>query len=331
MTGIRKLIFLIFNIALALQLFCASSLAQPVTIDHRWGRTVIDDAPQRVITLSFIGVDALLALDVVPLAYRTWYGGDEKGLWPWTAEHMPASASPIVFRGDIDIEAVARLRPDFVEAMYSGLSQAQFSALTHIVPVLPSLAGAGDFGTTWKEMLESVGKATGRSDKAHRVITNILFEIEEIRNRFPEWEDKTAVVAQIDGPLIFSELDPRSTLLRSLGFQMPESARARSAGNFYFKLDRELTEPLDADVVIWLSFDGNVERLNDLPLRATMKAVQEGREIVLGPELSAALSYASPLSIPFALKHLVPKLDTALRTPRNAHRQHVIESGLPRQ
>ncbi|MEQ8830164.1 MAG: ABC transporter substrate-binding protein [Alphaproteobacteria bacterium] len=286
--------------------------AEDIAVDHRWGRTVLTEPAERIVTLSYTGIDTLLALGIMPIAYRTWYGGDERGLWPWAAAHLPVGATGLPLKGEIDPEAVARLNPDLVEASYSGISRAQYAALSHVTAVLPPPEGRGDFGTPWDEMLRIVGKATGRGARAQNVIEAIESRIDAVRRAHPDWQGKTAVVARLDGPLIFSEMDPRMKLISRLGFQLPDTANALALNNFYFKLDRELTEPLDADVVIWLDFAADRGSLDSHPLRHALRAFQEGREIFLGPGVSAALNYASALSIPYALDRLVPMLEAAL-------------------
>ena len=292
--------------------FGSSTAVSAAKVQHRWGETVFPDQPNRIVSLSFTGIDTLLALDLTPIAYRAWYGGDEMGLWPWTRHHMPAGTKIAVLRGEIDTEAIARLRPDFVEAMYSGLSRAQYAALSRVSAVLPALDGLGDFAATWDDMLRGVGVATGRADTARRVIEQLHAQFRAIRNRHPDWAGKTAVVAQINGPLIFNDTDPRMSFMTRLGFRLPDAARKFSLGNFYFKLDPELTAPLDADVVLWLNFDAKAKQRINHPLHHTQRSAREGREIFLTPELSAALSYASPLSIPYALTHLEPLLESVL-------------------
>lgn len=291
-----------------------SSWGDTISVNHRWGTTAFETNPERIVSLSYTGIDALLALGVTPISYRAWFGGNDQGLWPWTLNSLPKDASFKVLRGEINPEEVARLRPDFVEALYSGISPAQYAALSRVTPVLPAPKDQGDFSTAWDVMLRQIGRAIARQDQADKVIQDIEATFAKIRARHPEWVGKTAIVAQPEGPLIFSETDPRMALLTRLGFKIPNAARPYALGNFYFKLDRELTEPLDADVILWVNFHHDFSALDIMPLRHTLKAVQEGREVFLDPVLSAALSYSSPLSIPYLLDRLEPLLEKALST-----------------
>ncbi|MEM1384361.1 MAG: ABC transporter substrate-binding protein [Pseudomonadota bacterium] len=290
----------------------ATAQAGPRAIDHRWGATLVAAPPDRSVSLSFTGIDAFLALGIVPTAYRAWYGGDARGLWPWSAARMAPDATPVVLRGEIDAETVARLEPDFVEATYSGISRAQYAALSRVAPVLPARTGSGDFGATWEEMLTGIGEATGRAKKAEEVIADIEGRISSIRAAHRDWDGQTAIVALPSGPTIFGQSDPRMLLLTKLGFRLPETAGKLSLGAFSFKLDPELTAPLEADVVIWLDFGSGFDTVRDNPLRGGLRIVRDGREIAADQTLSAALSYASPLSIPYALDRLVPLLEVAL-------------------
>src|SRR5690606_23184754 len=57
--------------------------AFPVTIEHKYGATTIDAEPKRVVSVGFGEHDGLLALGVVPIAVRDWYGDQPYATWPW--------------------------------------------------------------------------------------------------------------------------------------------------------------------------------------------------------------------------------------------------------
>ncbi len=296
---------------LAIVLALPGIAAASVEIDHRWGTTIVGDSPERVVSLSYTGVDYLRALGVSPLAYRAWYGGDAEGLWPWTPPFDGPDA-PLILRGEIDLEAVARLEPDLIEAVYSGITRAEYDALSRIAPVLAPPEGGTEFSATWPRMLQMIGTATGRSARAREIRADLLARFAAIRAAHPGWAGSTAVIAWPEGPLIYGPEDPRSDILGRLGFRAPDAARRLARGGFYFRLDTELTDPLEADVLIWLDLGAGVGAAADLPLRASLRAVAEGREVVATPDTAAALSYGTPLSIPYALDRLVPRLEQAL-------------------
>lgn len=110
--------------------------AEPRLLTHRYGVTEIEGSPQRVVSLSFIGHDFLLALGVRPIALRYWYGSGEHGVFPW-AEAALGDAEPLVLYGDIDIEQIALLQPDLIVGQWSGMTETQYQLLSKIAPTLP--------------------------------------------------------------------------------------------------------------------------------------------------------------------------------------------------
>src|SRR5690349_18320733 len=52
----------------------ATASAYPVTIEHKYGSTTITEFPERIVLVGLTEQDALLALGVVPVATREWYG-----------------------------------------------------------------------------------------------------------------------------------------------------------------------------------------------------------------------------------------------------------------
>lgn len=287
-----------------------AGLAEPVVLQNRWGTTRIDRTPERIVSLSYIGGDFFLALGIKPIAIRYWYGGNEQGVWPW-AEEALGTSEPVLLRGEIDVEAIAMLKPDLIEALWSGISEAEYRQLSKIAPVLAAEAEYGAYGTPWQEITTTIGKAVGREDTAAALVSGIDEHAAAIRSRHPDWQGRTAVVGWPGGPGFYTRGDVRAHLMKSLGFRIPEALQDLSFGNFYVSVSPELTAPYDADVLIWLG-SGVASLIEALPLRHTMRAYHEGREVVADPLLGAAMSFSSPLSLDYALDHLEPLISAAM-------------------
>ncbi|MGR3759156.1 ABC transporter substrate-binding protein [Roseobacteraceae bacterium NS-SX3] len=268
--------------------------------------------PKRIVSLSFIGHDFLLALGEPPYALRKWYGTDPYGVWPWGHEAL-GDARPIVMQGEIDIEQIAALEPDLIAAQWSGVTEREYTLLSRIAPTIPPRAEFGDYGSPWQDMLRTLGAATGKSGKAEAIISRIEGRFAGLRAAHPDWQGASALMAWAGHTKAYTRADIRGQFLDALGFSVPEApGRPRALNRFYAEFSGEAPSPMDVDALIWLDTGRNARKLARMPLRHTMRAYREGREIYAGPMLSAALSHSSPLSLDYALDRLVPLLEAAM-------------------
>ena len=309
----RLRIFSSFVLAVGLLLAPPSNAGTfPVEISHRYGTAYIESEPQKVVSLSFNGHDFLLALGVVPHALRMWYGAHPYGVWPWAQDAL-GDGKPIVMRGEIDIEQIAAMEPDLIVGQWSGMTESDYAILSNIAPTIAPQDGWGDYGAPWDGMLRTLGKATGRQELAEEHITRIESRFAEVRAKYPEWQRATSVVVWSGTTGAYTSKDIRAQFLAKMGFEVPEELKDIGIFDSIYKIvPEEVTAPIDADALLWIDAGSNVDRLNSLPLRPTMRAYQEGREIYLGIDMAAAMSHSSPLSIEYALDGLLPLLEAAM-------------------
>ena len=161
-----------FLIALAVLAAPAAAQDFPVRIHHAFGTATIPKQPARVVSLSFIGHDFLLALGVKPHALRKWYGDHPHGVWPW-AQKALGNAAPIVMQGEIDIEAIAVMKPDLIVGQWSGMTENDYRLLSQIAPTIAHRAEWGPYGAPWQEMLRTLGAATGHLERAEAEIARL--------------------------------------------------------------------------------------------------------------------------------------------------------------
>ncbi len=62
--------------------------AFPATIEHEYGSTGIPEPPKRVVTVGFGEQDFPLALGVIPLAVREFFGGRPSENWSWARDEL---------------------------------------------------------------------------------------------------------------------------------------------------------------------------------------------------------------------------------------------------
>ncbi len=100
--------------------------------------------------------------------------------------------------------------------------------------------------------------------------------------------------------------DLRAQAFQGLGIAVPASSTT---------LSREKQGELDADVIAVLG-RSRAEAMAD-PVFAAIPAVKAGRVAFLSDtfttEFAGALGYSSPLSLPYAIDYMAPRLDAALK------------------
>jgi|GEM_PF-166438 len=288
----------------------------PVVIEHKFGETTIDAEPERVVSIGYNEHDFLLALGVVPVGLRDWYGDQPNSVWPWAQDEL-GDASPEVIAADaLNFEQIAGLNPDLIVGVWSGMTDEDYTLLQAIAPTVAQPDTYEDYGTPWQEQTMILGRATGRLAEAEAVVESIDARFAAVRAAHPEWEGQTASVAFVteDGPGAYASQDTRSRIMADLGFVIPEVNDSGGEGSFFLEMSAEDITPLDVDVLVWVvggfeAFDGI---LNQLPTRPALTAVQEGREVFAGEALTGAFSHGSPLSLEFALDNLIPEIEAAV-------------------
>lgn len=283
----------------------------PQTFDHRYGTTIVPEKPQKIVSISYIGHDFLLALGVKPHALRKWYGTDQYGVWPWGHDAL-GDAKPIVLQGQLDFEQIAAMRPDLIVSQWSGISEQDYAILSRISPTIAPQVGFGDYGMRWQDMLATLGRATGTSTKAQEIIKRIETRFATLRDHHPEWQGASAVMVYAGQTGAYTAKDIRGRFLEDLGFKVPAAINEHAtADNFYVLVPDEDLSAIDTDALVWIDTGGSISTLRKMPLRPHLRAFKEGREIYAQPLLSAALSHSSPLSLEFALDALIPLLEIA--------------------
>src|SRR5688500_17670537 len=65
----------------------------PVTVEHKFGETLVEEEPARVVSVGYTEHDVLLQLGVVPVGVTDWYGDQPFATWPW-AQDLLGDAEP---------------------------------------------------------------------------------------------------------------------------------------------------------------------------------------------------------------------------------------------
>ena len=292
------------------------ALAQefPLTIEHKFGTSVIPAKPERIASVDYAGIDNLLAVGISPLTVRQWRAMDgfAHTAGPWASPLL--TTEPVMIEADIDFEAIAATEPHVIIALYSGIDQDAYDKLSLIAPVVAVPEGASDYGLSWAERARGVAEAVGESARAEEQIAAINARLDDIAAAHPEWATKTAALGSFtDGaPWAYSMYDVRAKFLYEMGFvQTPAMQELADPSTFWLELSAEQLEVIDADVMVYYTRNDQVQAVLDEPNRQFLKAVETGSEVFLGDMTIAALSRVSLLSIPVVLDSLVPMLEAA--------------------
>jgi len=284
----------------------------PLTIEHKFGTTVIEAKPQRVASLDYNGADNLLELGVQPVTIRYWYGDYEKTVWPWASDML--TTQPTILRGELDFEAIAEVKPDVIVAIWSGITAQDYEKLTLIAPTVAVPEGVGDYALPWNELALRAGLAVGEYEKAKEKVAAVEAQMKTVAGRNAHWAGKTSSVAYLwDGlPGAYTAEDLRPQVLSALGFvNAPAIEELSEPGKFATQFSEEELGRVDAEVVIWFAGKGR-ESVESLALYPTLKSSKEGRAVFSTDLLTGAFSHASLVSLPYAISLLEPAINAAL-------------------
>jgi iron complex transport system substrate-binding protein len=288
--------------------------AFPVTIEHKFGRTVIEQPPERVVTVGYTEQDIALALGVPPVATREFLGGYDWRERPW-AKDMPGASDPeLVGSEEINVERVATTRPDVLIGLNSGMTERDYDKLSKIAPTVPQSDEFIDFGVPWQEQTLVTGQALGLQQKAERIVADVEARFAEAREEHPEFEGKTAALAYASangGFGAYATGDYRVKFFEDLGFKTPKAIDELAGDSFYVDFSAERLRLIDHDVIVMFA---KREDVIDHPVYRRLDAVREDRVIYLDlqDQLAGALGYSSPLSLPYAIDEAVPRLAAAI-------------------
>lgn len=288
-----------------------------VTVTHAFGETTLSAPPTRVVSAGLTEQDDLLAVGVVPVAVTRWLGDQASAVWPWSAPKLGA-AKPAVLNLDngIQIEPIAKLKPDLIVAVNAGLDAQTYRKLSEIAPTVAQ-SGGDAFFEPWKDQATAVGAAVFQSDRMNAVIDDVDQRFAAAAQANPTFTDRTAVL--LDGRFVGDAVTAtvggwRTEFLTAMGLGIAESVKRFATGDLATIPRTDLAAAVDgADVLIWCTdTDAEQSALRADPAVAGLRASARGRNLYTPPELSAAIAYASPLSYPVVAEQLPALLAKAL-------------------
>jgi iron complex transport system substrate-binding protein len=298
----------------------ADAAAFPVAIAHIYGETTFESVPQRVVTVSWINQDAVIALGTIPVGmpFVTW-GGDGEGYLPWTRAAIGDATPPALYddTSGIPFEQIVELQPDAIIGTYSGMTQDEYDTLSAIAPTVayPRVP----FGTPWEEVTRTVGAILGQSAAAETLVNDTIGLVQAAGAEYPQLQGKTFAYGSPSetGMYIYTTVDARVQLLGQLGLVPSAFVQALPVGDdesaFFADISAEQLGEIDADMLIlWFGTQEQADAVADIPTIGGIAAYANGAYVpIIGETDVMAVSAPSPLSIPYILDTYVPQLAAA--------------------
>ncbi|HEY9353979.1 MAG TPA: iron-siderophore ABC transporter substrate-binding protein [Nocardioides sp.] len=301
----------------------ADSGAFPVTIEHAFGETKIEEEPKRISVVGVNDADMLLSLGVVPVSIpKVTWGGDEDGTTPWfdeKLEELDADMPAILDQTDaIPVDEVAKQTPDLILATYSGITEEEYKKLSEIAPVVayPDQPWA----TAWEDSLDMVGKATGRNKLADEVEGDTQKLYEDVKKDTPEIQGKTFIwaalsTADLSQIPFYTTEDARPDFLSDLGMKnAPVVEENTKKGEFFAQVSAEKASELESDFLFTYAVeDADAETYAKDKLIGQIPAIKAGHMWASTDNVaSLAAGTPTPLSVPYAIDEFVPGIVKAL-------------------
>lgn len=191
----------------------------------------------------------------------------------------------------------------------------EYDLLSEIAPTILRAKDYNDFQMSWDEETLAIGKALGKERAAKKLITRTEQEFADQRKAHPEFEGKTIAVAyplKNGGLGVYSSNDQRSQFFASLGFTVPKKIDKVTGDRFYAELSPERIDLIeDVDVLAVIDFKFGKDFYDDKELYNDLDVVKKGHAIYPLPETNA-VSFNTPLSIPYSMEKVSPAVADAL-------------------
>ena len=316
----QRLLFLLAALGSPL---AASAQEYPVTIEHAFGTTVLEERPERIASIGWANHEVPLALGVLPVGFARANWGDEDGdgLLPWVSDRLAAldAQVPVLFdEGDgVDFEAVAGTDPDVILAAYSGISQQDYEVLSRIAPVIAYPEAA--WTTTWREMIRQNAAGIGMAEEGEALVHQLEEKIETAVAEHPGLAGKTGMfVTHLDPRDLstigfYASADQRVQFLQDLGMEIPQAVRAASeAGQYSGRISAERVDMFDdVDVVVTYGDPARLEEMKENPLIARFPAIARDAVVLLGNDAIGTAANPTPLSIEYVVDDYLAMLARA--------------------
>ena len=296
-----------------------------IRVQHAFGETVLEQRPERIVTIAWENGDTPLALGIVPVGIsESNYGAETANhLHAWTDEAFAKLGvdAPNVFDDTAgwDYEAIADANPDVILCAYSGLSEEEYNRLSQIAPTVPYKINP--WQTTWRDQTIENAAALGMEEEGKALVEETEALIAEKLQAYPQIAGKKAAFCWVDASdmstfYVYLNTDPRAAYLEDLGMVVPDSVKAltENSQDFSIMVSRENADQLnDVEVMIVYGDRTLLDAMQADELMNQIPAVRDGAVVLLDSASDlAAGTTPSILSIPYNIDAYLEAINTAV-------------------
>jgi len=303
----------------------ASSGAYPVTVEHVYGETTIDEKPERIVTLGWYSQDVVAALGEVPVGVEDFSWGNVDTYLPWFADKVEELGGdlPEIIRftdaGEYDFEQILALSPDVILANHSGITETDYKRLTEIAPTVAFAE------STWAsdrdQLTLTVGSVLDKKDEAQQLLDDADAAVAAAAEAHPEFQGIVFSYGWFLGEGetslgLYLPRDPRVPLLEELGFTgSPDIAALEdTTKEFYANVSLEELGDIESQFHVgWANTPADVTHTVEDPLVSRWAPIAAGSYYFFEDQrLAWATTAPSVLSIPSTIDDLADALASAV-------------------
>ncbi len=247
-------------------------------IQHPLGETCVPLKPQRIIALDETSMEALLALDLKPIATA------QPNIAGSIIPKLGKKAEGIVSLGKAEqpnLEKIVQLNPDLILGF--SISAEQYQIFSQIAPTFT--LDYVQFG--WKDAFLSIAETTGKTEKAQKILQEYQQRVEKLRTFVNDnLTEKTVSISRFYAGNNFTEFRTRysfpGSIVTEVGIPLPEvqNQLTTNENQPLFSVSLERIDLINADILFIVLDPGaeeNFQKFQNSPLWQNLKAVKNQR------------------------------------------------------
>ena len=262
-------------VAAATLLLCALPV-QARSVTDAYGETVdVPDQPQRVVALSELDLDAMLALGKTPVG--TVNGRGQNGVPGYLSERAP-QIDIIGDLGNVNTELLLELQPDLI------LTATDRPETLELYRAIAPTVVTAKPGEPWQQSLQLIANVLGEPEAADAFTASYQTRVQQAREALAAEQGQTMSIVRWNpkGPVYMLEDSFASQIVKELGFVRPEQQRQPGFTHSQ-ALSLESLDLLDADWLVVGTLAGTGEaadalnQARDTPAFQQLGAVKAGQ------------------------------------------------------